>query len=146
MKRRILFRAFAAIMVGLFITSTPLFSQVRIKAADLLRAPQNYLWQQITLEGEVISTEHSSGMFKGTYKMDCNYGGHVEVESENLPAIGYRFEVTVTVKPGKDVNSFRLEEVKRVRPGSRWGNLILTSMVVVLGVVLVVGSKNTFGE
>ncbi len=139
-------KSIAAILTGLFITLNPLFAQVRVKAADLLRAPQNYYWQQIVLEGEVIDTEHSVGMFRGTYKLECNYGGQVDIESSNLPAIGYRFEITATVKPGKDENSFRLEEINRKRPGSIYGSLILSAMIAVIGVALVLGFKNTSGE
>ncbi len=133
----------AAVLAGMFVTVHPAFSQMRIKAADLMRAPQNYYMQQVVIEGEVISTEHSTGMFRGTYTLECNYGGQVVIESQNLPAIGYRIEATVTVKPGKDINSFRLEEVKRKRPGSFVGAIILSSMVIVLGIVMVMGLKNT---
>ena len=139
-------RVTMAVLFGLFSSVHPAFAQMRIKAQDLDRAPDRYYWQQVIIEGEVIDTKHSEGLFKGYYILQCNYGGTVNILSKNLPAVGYQLSVTAVVKPGKNESSFRVEEIRRKGPGSKTGIIIMGVTVAVLGMIIVAGSKTPIGN
>lgn len=136
-------RIFAAGATGLWITSYPLFAQIRVKASDINHMPEKYYMQKVILEGKVVNSRHIGMTFRGYYTLKCNFGETVDIQSDNLPPMGYKFRVTAIVKHGKETQSFRLEEISRKKPGSQYGLWILSAMIAITGVILVASLNNT---
>lgn len=134
------------VLTGLFITAPPVLGQMRLKVKDLLLAPEKYYNQTVILEGMVREIQHSEGLFMGYYILECHFGGNVNVYSKSLPAPGANYQVTAVINPGKDPKSYRIEEIKRKRPGSYVGMIILGSLISVMGIVFVLSMKNTSGR
>lgn len=134
-------RFMVCILTGLLISAPPVLGQMRIRVEDLTIAPEKYYNQTVILEGFVREIQHSEGLFMGYYVLESHFGGKVNVYSKSLPAPGSNYQVTALVLPGKEPKSFRIEEVKRKKPGSYIGIIIIGTMIAVVGVVLATSMK-----
>lgn len=129
------------VIAGLFFT-VPGFGQMRIKVHDLLQSPDKYYWQEILLSGKVVDIKRSEGLFMGSYTLKCNFGDTIDILSKNLPPMGYKFTVKVTVKPGRVQDSLIVEEIERKSTGTTIGLIVFSVVFTLMGIMLVLGYKN----